>query len=130
MGDALDCVVGVSDHGPFGADAEIDPTAGSGLARVAGRSGDDRGHRDKHPGTLFAEGHRQYPGPTLGEQSLKPPRVFLAADGADDRQCEVTVVGFQPHRAVVESDPATVVTAGLEPGKPDPATGSLAPFRR
>ena len=57
MDDALDRVVGVSDHSPLRTDAKVDPAAGIGLGRAAGGSGDHCGHRDEQPAALLAEGH-------------------------------------------------------------------------
>src|SRR6266508_202395 len=126
MGDPLDAAVGMRDHRPLLADAQVDPAAGVGLARAAGGMGDDRGDRDEQPATMLAERHRQDPRPTLAEQPLQPPGVLLAAKLPDDREGEVAAVGFQPHRAGGEPDPATVATTGLEPGEPDPTAGSVA----
>jgi hypothetical protein len=126
MGDPLDAVVGVGDRRPLGADAEVDPAAAMRLAWVAGSVRDNRGHRHEEAAALLAEGHRQHPGPPLCEQPYKPPSVLLTAELADDGEGEVTPVGFQPQRAAVEPDPATVAVAGLEPREPDRRTRSPA----
>jgi hypothetical protein len=126
MGDSLNGVVGVCDHRPFGADAKVDPAAGIGLVRAAGRLGRDRGHRDEEPTALLAEGHRQHPGLALGEQPLEPPGVLFAAEPADDWEGEMAAVGLQPQSASGEPDPATVLAAGLEPGESNPGTGPAA----
>jgi hypothetical protein len=44
MGDPLDGVVGMGDHGPLNTDAKVDPAASIGLAWAPGRLGDDRSH--------------------------------------------------------------------------------------
>src|SRR5206468_5231649 len=103
-----------------------DPAAAIGLAGAAGRLGDDRSHRDEQPAALIAEGHRQHPRPTLGNQPLQPPGVLLAPKLADDRQGEVPSVDLQAHRASVKPDPASITVASLEARESDPRTGSPA----
>jgi hypothetical protein len=120
MGDALDRVVVVGDDGPFVADAKVDAAAGLGLAGGLGLLADDGLHRDEQPPALLGQRHRQDPRPVLGGQALQPAGVLLGPQAADHRHDEVASVGFKPHRAGGEPDPAVVAMAGLEPGEPDP----------
>ncbi|CFH21577.1 Uncharacterised protein [Mycobacterium tuberculosis] len=50
----------------------------------------------------------------------------MRADGPDDRQGEVTAVGFHTHRSGRERHSILVAAFAFETGKPDPFTGAFA----
>src|SRR5215218_10844872 len=126
VGDPFNGVVGVGDDRPLAADAKVDPAAAIRFPWSARDLDDDRGHRDEQPAALLTKGHRQHPGPALGDHPLQAPSVLLAPEPADDREGEVATVWLKANRASVEPDPTAVAVAGLEPGEPDPDAGSTA----